>query len=266
MIHEYESLVATKLGAKALEAAKQHAIHEFPNESCGFIARGRYIACENKHVTPATHFKIDDERYDRAVANGTLKAVVHSHPNGPIFPSHADMMGQLTTDKPWVIISLNEIGIHKIVAWGGELPIAPVIARPFLHGVFDCMSLIRDVYRTGRTELLKQGVHWPFEPIPFADVAREDNWWQGEADLYTANFAKWGFKKITMSEVQAGDVFLIAVGDRRANPQQKLNHGGVLLEHDQILHHLPTRPSARTPAGVWARAADMWVRYEGLPA
>jgi hypothetical protein len=53
------------------------------------------------------------------------------------------------------------------------------------------------------------------------------------------------------------------LGDRQANPQQRVNHGGVLLEHDQILHHLPTTISARNPAGLWARAADIWLRYEG---
>ena len=268
MIAAYRDQVAQFLGRQALEDAKAHARAEFPKESCGFITssyKGQpslYMACVNRHETPETHFKIEDPRFDRAVISGGVTAVVHSHPNGPVHPSHADMQQQIASNLPWIIISLNEEVIGETVAWGGNLPICPVISRPFLHGILDCYAMIRDVYRLGREELLKQGVHWPFEPILLPEFAREDNWWAKGEDMYVANFEKAGFKVINRTEAQAGDVFLLAIGNRDKNPHDRINHGGLLLQHDHVLQHFPTRISARTPAGQWAGRADLWIRYE----
>lgn len=263
MIEAYRDEVSKFLGVSALDAAREHARAVFPHESCGFITGDAYIACENAHPTPETHFIINDARFDDAMMNGTVKAIVHSHPYGPMYPSQLDMVQQIQTDVPWVIIMLNEDVVAHTIAWGDALPIAPVISRPFLHGVMDCYSMIRDVYRLGRDELLKQGIHWPLDPILLAEVPREDEWWKGDDDLYMSRFEQWGFQRITRSEARAGDAFLMAVGNTRTNPHKRINHGGVLLEHDQVLHHLPIRISARQPAGMWAKSADVWLRYQG---
>lgn len=263
MIEQYTHDVIKWAGVAAVEAAKAHAIAEFPKESCGFIAGGEYVACENKHEDPLAYFKIDDARYDLAVAEGRLQAVVHSHPDGPIFPSHADMAQQIACDVPFIIVSLNETGIHKLVAWGNQLPIAPIIGRPFVHGIFDCYAAVRDVYRLGRDRLREQGAYWPLEPIYLPEVPRDDNWWQSGQDLYADHLEIVGFKQITRSEARPGDAFLIKIGGRQGNPHDRLNHAGVLMEHDQIYHHTPMRISSRVPAGLWANAADMWVRYTG---
>jgi proteasome lid subunit RPN8/RPN11 len=263
MIEAYEQTVLTFFGASAIEAAKAHAISEFPKESCGFIAAGEYVACENKHNEPTTEFEIQDDRYDQAVAAGTLQAVIHSHPYGPLVPSELDMTQQIATDVPWVIIMLNENGVHKLTAWGGNLPMAPIIGRPFIHGIFDCYSLVRDVFRLGKDGMAAQGISWPHPPIELPEVPRADNWWQGEDDLYVAHLAPAGFKQINRSEVQEGDGFLCALGDRRSNPNKRLNHAGLIVERDQVLHHFTDNLSARRAAGAWTRGAEMWLRYEG---
>ena len=263
MIPEYEAAVLAFIGYSVIEAAKVHAISQFPKESCGFVAGGVYVACENTNADPLKFFTIDDPRYEAAVASGALTAIIHSHPNGPLMPSELDMTQQIATNVPWFIITLNETGVHKLIAWGGNLPIAPLISRPFVHGIFDCYSIIRDAFRLGKDALLTQGVHWPLPPIALPEVARADVWWTGEADLYSDHLEKVGFRKINRGEARAGDGFLCALGDIRANPKQRLNHAAILLEYDQILHQLPTRPSARGPAGVWVNGAVTWVRYEG---
>lgn len=263
MIEAYEQTVLSFLGQAAITAAQAHAIAQFPKESCGFIAAGNYVACDNLNAKPLEAFTITDPRYDAAVVGKTLQAIIHSHPHGPLVPSELDMTQQIATNVPWGIITLNEKGIHKMIAWGANLPIAPVIARPFVHGILDCYSLVRDVFRLGKTELAKQNVGWPLDPIVLPEVARGNNWWTGDEDLYIDHLAKVGFKQITMAEAKPGDGFLIALGNStRDNPKKRLNHAGVLLRHDEILHHFPTRLSARMPAGQWARSAQMWVRYE----
>lgn len=269
MILSYVSQCEEFLGRAALDAARAHARAEFPKESCGFIrSRGpgqqnEYVACQNDHKSPLTHFLIDDARYDAALADASVVAVAHSHPYGPACPSQADMEQQIATDLPWVIITLNEDVIGQTVFWGGNLPVAPVISRPFIHGILDCYSLLRDTFRLGRDELALQGVHWPLAPVALPEVPRNWDWWKTEDDLYVTNLEPFGFRRITREEAQAGDIFLCSLGALDANPHRRINHAGVLLEYDQILHQLPHMISARSPAGRWARHADIWARYEG---
>jgi proteasome lid subunit RPN8/RPN11 len=263
MIEAYEQTVVDFIGMQAIADAQAHAISVFPNESCGFIAAGAYVACENKHAEPTKEFEIQDDRYDQAVTSGTLQAIIHSHPYGPLIPSELDMAQQIETNVPWVIIMLNEKGIHKTVAWGGNLPVAPLIGRPFIHGVFDCYALVRDAFRLGKDGMKAQGISWPHDPVELPEVARADNWWQGDDDLYLDHLAKVGFREITRSEAREGDGFLCALGDSRLNPKKRLNHAALIVERDQILQHFTGRLSSRQPAGLWARAAQMWVRYEG---
>lgn len=258
---QYRAMLEAHFGRFAIAAAEADAREQFPRESCGFITADGYIACANKAKTPEQHFEIRDRRLTAALKRDAVLAIVHSHPNGPIFPSEHDMRQQLAMDVPWVIVSLNEDTTNAIVAWGDALPRVPLIGRPFLHGIFDCYSTVRDVFRAGREELLKEKIDWPFEPIELPECARADEWWKTDDDLYMTNFAKHGFRQITRAEVRAGDVFLMRLGDSRGNPKNKINHAGVLLGREQILHHLPRRLSARVPAGLWANAADMWIRY-----
>jgi cell wall-associated NlpC family hydrolase len=108
-----------------------------------------------------------------------------------------------------------------------------------------------------------QGISWPHDPIELPEVARADNWWEGEDDLYVAHLAPVGFKVISRSEAREGDGFLCALGDVRTNPNKRLNHAALIVERDQVLHHFTNHLSMRKPAGMWARVAEMWVRYEG---
>lgn len=264
----YTQTIINVIGADAFAAARAHAREQFPKESCGYVSDGKYVACLNKADDPEKHFKIVDQRFTKAMKAGKVEAIIHSHPNGPIFPSEDDMVGQIATDVPWVIITLNEDNFGETVAWGDDLPIAPLIQRPFCHGIFDCYSLIRDAYRLGKAELAKQGVAWPFErQIVLPEFARDDSWWQNEdRDLYMTGFSKAGFAKITRDEARPGDIFLMGLGDSRSNPLKRINHGGLLLAGNLVLHHKPGRLSHREPAGLWVRAADLWVRYQGETA
>lgn len=89
---------------EALEAAKTHARAEAPNESCGFIAAGEYVPCANRHRDPENYFRIDDARFDQALIDGSLQALVHSHPRGPAVPSEFDQRQADALDVPSLII------------------------------------------------------------------------------------------------------------------------------------------------------------------
>lgn len=254
----------------AVADARTHARSVFPEESCGLIVNGRYVACENRAADPATHdkddatcrcrlcaFEIADSDY--LAHQAELQAVVHSHPNGPAYPSKADMVQQEASDVTWIIITLDETRFGPETVWGGDCPIEPMIGREFVHGITDCYSLIRHAYALGHEGMKAQGMDWPFKPIKLPLGERDDNWWDNASDndLYETNYPKAGFVEISVTDVMPGDVFL---GRIRSD---KLNHGGVLLGGNLILHHLPQRLSRREPAGIWARCAEKWIRFEG---
>lgn len=261
---QYEATMIAYLGADAFAAAKADARAKFPNESCGFIAGGAYVACANQSKTPLTDFIINDPRYDEAVKTNSVTAIIHSHPGGPIFPSAHDMTQQLATAVPWAIIMLNETSFGQAVIWGEQVAKAPLLGRPFVHGIFDCYSLFRDAFAAGAAGMKAEGIGWPFEPIKLPEFPRDDDWWQSGQDLYAANFKAQGFTVISRSEARPGDAFMVKIGDSRSNPKQRLNHAGLLVDHNLILHHLPRRNSRREPSGVWARAADLWIRPTGI--
>lgn len=241
------------INAKSLTNARKHAVMEFPYESCGLVIGGKYYPCKNVAKEKKNSFSISKEEYMSKVAQfGDVELVVHSHPGGKDYPSRSDMVSQASTNTPFVIISTNGDVASLACQWGDTLPITDLIGRPFMHGVSDCYSLIRDIYRMGKDECAKQSILWPLESIILPEVPRDDAWWELGKDLYADNFSKFGFEQVF--DPKPGDIFLIKL------KSDKLNHGGVLLSDNQILHHLPTRPSRREPSGIWARGVDMWLR------
>lgn len=252
---------------EVIAAARAHARAEFPAESCGLVVNDAYIPCRNVAADPLEDFEVDKNDQARALTQGRLQAVIHSHPFVPktkedqpmLCPTKSDMEGQFLTAVPWAIVPLSAEVFFKPVIWGtGEIP--PLLGREFVPGVTDCFSLIRDLYRLGREECAKQDIDWPFPPIDFADVARDPAWELNGENMYIDNFAKWGFVEISFSEARAGDVFLIGIN------HDTLNHAGVLIGNNLLAQHLPKRLSRREPAGLWARGATKWLRYAGAAA
>jgi len=255
---------------EVITKAGEHAREVYPEESCGLVVSGEYIRCDNVADDPSGHkeedpdcgcrlcsFIVDPSKISRHIHN--TEAVIHSHPDGKAFPSKSDMDGQIASDLPWAIIPLNAERVFEPVIWGEG--VAPLIGRQFVHGVSDCLSLIRDAYRLGKDALAEQGIEdWPFDPIDFADIARQDAWWTKGENLYLDNFEKWGFELIDGASARPGDVFVMRIPRKAVAP----NHGGLLLSNSLILHHLPDRLSRREVGSGWLLAAEMWFRYKGF--
>ena len=253
---------------KAFQQAKDHARKLFPEEMCGFVVDGAFVPVQNQAADPAQHaeqdcscrlctFRISDADTLRYLPKAQM--VLHSHPNGPLHPSKEDMAGQLATNIPWGLVGLDEDRIGEFICWGDGWPVAPLVGREFVHGVHDCYSLVRDTFQLGRDGLKAQGITdaWPYPPITLLDMARDDGWWNGADDFYGEHFRTVGFEIISREEARAGDCFLIKIHS------DKFNHAGILISNDLIMHHLPRRVSRREPSGIWARAAERWLRYVG---
>lgn len=181
------------------------------NEVCGLIVDGRnLIKCRNAHPAPERHFRIGDDDWLNAEAEGEITAVFHSHPEKKLVLSGADRTGQLATGIEWWLAS------------GGQLrkfrPVEHLLGRTFVHGVMDCYTLFRDAYHLC-------GIDLP-------DFERTNGWWLRGENLYLKNMAANGFNQVEMQCIQPGDVII-----RRAFPETDPCHAMIYLGDNTILHH-----------------------------
>lgn len=96
-----------------------------------------------------------------------------------------------------------------------------LVGRPFLHGVFDCYTLIKDYYRRN------------FSLILPTNLQRTWEWWTQGENLYLDNASKYGFYEV--SEIKKHDVLIMKV----QSPVP--NHAAIYLGDNKILHHMGGR-------------------------
>lgn len=222
-----------------------HALRAYPAESCGLVViakgRERYVPCRNMATTASEHFVLAAEDYATAEDYGEVAAVVHSHPDASSRPSEGDRVACEQSGLPWIIVSVMPGGAGPSVADVFEMApegyTAPLVGRPFQHGILDCWGLCRDWYARTWGLML---------PSPH----RPDNWWDdGHSDLYgdTALRAA-GFLPAT-DPWRAGDLILMQVHSKNDVP----NHAAIYLGDGWMLHHFYGRLSSRDRwGGYWS--------------
>ncbi|WP_447982200.1 C40 family peptidase [Achromobacter kerstersii] len=254
---------------KTMAAIRAHAVAEYPRECCGLVVmqgrRETYAPCRNL-ASGTDHFVMSPEDYAQAEDSGRITAVVHSHPDAPATPSEADRVACEATGLPWFIVAVAQVeGGHVVsgdlAGFAPEGYSAPLLGRPFAHGVLDCYSLIRDWYARERG-------------ITLQDFRRDDGWWESdkEGDLYMDHYAEAGFRPLANDEQLAmGDVVLMQIRSDRAN-HAGVYIGSAALQEDRglhpvpdaMLHHLYGRDSERVVyGGYWREATRLVLRYKG---
>jgi cell wall-associated NlpC family hydrolase len=229
-----------------------HAAACYPNEACGVIIDGAFVSCVNRAADPQRDFRIDFEKEFAPARYHDVQAVVHSHGDQPHI-TRADMIAQIVAAKPFGMVNVVHGVPNKIVWWGDQLEIQPLVGRPFEHGVYDCSATVRDWYRSARG-------------IVFPETPRDWNWWQAGQNILEKNIREFGFDEIDPnSPLVAGDVLLFTIGRGEGGvPFSVVNHSAVYIGDHLILHHLYKRLSRREPVISWMRHAKKTYRYPGL--
>lgn len=244
--------------SKALNLFKDYALEQYPKEAVGLILPAdHFMPCPNLSTTPEESFCIDPTQLIDT-PSGTI--LMHSHPDSTAEPSLADMVGQRDTGLLWGIVAVNQHAVTDAVVFGEQLFTKQLLQRPFLHGIFDCYSLIRDFYAVEKKIILP-------------DFARQRSWWEIEKyNLYERYFTEAGFIEVDKATpLCRGDVLLMRVGRTTC-----INHGAIYLGDDcrliedksaikmpgMILHHVCDNLSQREMLGQWQKRIVKVVRYE----
>ena len=222
------------------EEALVHAKDQDPKESCGLLlnirGKEKYFPCRNLSMTSHQCFIIDPEDYVRGSNLGDITGIVHSHPVTPAIASQADKISCEQSNLPWHIVN------PKTEQWGYYEPCgykAPLIGRPWVWNVTDCLSLVTDWYLEEKgIELIK--ATRPLTPEEFEE--NPESKVDGDFNNY---LIKVGFRLLAPDErLENGDVLLMGILNKG------LNHVGIFIDGD-ILHHLTDRLSCREPYNPW---------------
>ena len=225
--------------------AQEHAKTCMPEEACGLVyiykGKTKYKSCKNISISPKQTFIIDPKEYANIEDKATIVAVFHSHPFEQPYPSAADKTICEKFKIPWYIYSVSLNKWHDFKPSGYK---APLVGREYVFGVHDCWSLIRDYFETININLRD----WdrPINPQDFTDNPYFENC-----------FEKTGFRELKPEEnLQVNDCLLFSLNSTG------LNHVGVLLQNQMILHHIEGRLSSRDFYGEWLmKCTGKRVRY-----
>ena len=241
-----------KMTKTELKKWEKHCRAEYPNEACALVVDKKVIPTPNRAKDPARAFSIDPQHYAKAMTEGRLDGVLHSHvidaqtdpKQDPRTPSHADMVSWLAMNIPFGISAVNADQVSELL-WLEDDFSRPLEGRTFQYGISDCFSLVRDYY------FQKFGIKLKNYP--------RENGWDQKADHITNRFDDAGFYEISKDELAIGDLLVMRI--RAPYP----NHLAVMVSQNVMLHQMYGRISGRETIAKWGPYITSVLRYKAGP-
>lgn len=232
-----------KLPKKLYSRIFEHLQSCAPKEGCGFIVgtdKGAiFVPSENVHPDSTNYAMVTN--WHEAEDKGEVLAFVHSHPNNNPEASPADIAQCEAHGVPWLIVALPSLTCSWVYPTGFK---TPLLGRPFVYGVFDCGTLIRDWYES------EMGIVFDLD-------CGEWEWWKDGKNHYVDSLTEKGFYQLEPHETlnpKYGDVLLMQVASKVPN------HGGIYIGGGLFIHHMSKHASRRDLyLGMWQeKTVGVW--------
>lgn len=155
------------------------------------------------------------------ICNSETIAILKYKDNSEVFSISEDERNEMDLlNKIFVTIGENK-DYSEVFFPNRYFENTPLTGRPFLHGLFDCYTLVKDYYR--RT----------FNLILPTNLQRTWEWWNTGSNLYLEHAGSYGFEEV--SEIKKHDLLVMSL----SSPVP--NHGAIYLGDNKILHHVAGR-------------------------
>ena len=195
-----------------------------PKEICGAFVRN---PDDTVSVVPMENSTSAPDRFEAVMTPELAKnfdsivAFYHSHAGDP-YLSQADVDACHAIEVPYYVVSAARAQVCSYA----PKP-APLIGRPYVWGLYDCSTLIRDAWTLVTGEA----------PLQRHPSLRD---WKDKKFGFDTLLTQYGFKQV--NRPQPGDVLLF-----RQNTQARRPHSALFLEGGMLLEHVQGECSRRRP-------------------
>lgn len=221
---------------------------QFPKEACGFILKsGNFIPCKNVSTSSENHFEIST--LDFYKYKDQISYIFHSHTKKQFLhictPSLKDIESQSLLKIPFLIAGFDGNVFYNPIRLP-SLPSQEYLNRPYIYGIQDCGTLLRDYYKyTFGIEIVLD---------PKWSLTDKRNWNKAIINcLKVNNFQEMDLYK-TMP--QHGDVFVVSIGGAIGN------HGIIYIDSTHFLNQ--NEVSAFEPFEYWSDKVNSIWRHINL--
>lgn len=244
------------IDSKVFKKMKDAASREFPKEACGFLLKCddqiEVFQSRNDARYPKTEFLINPDEYLRALELGEIVAVWHSHTDGNIHPTEADLAGCEASGLTWFLFNVDkenhDFKFYNLINFSPKGYEAPYVGRPYIFGSFDCWTICRDFYKR------------EFQ-IELPDYPRIQNFWESDKTSFFDNhFHEADLIDVSDRELVYGDIIYFQT-DLTGNT----NHAAIYVGDEKILHHREgclSRHDRFIQGGYWKKHATKQLRHK----
>jgi proteasome lid subunit RPN8/RPN11 len=213
------------MNAEIKAKVKEHALKDAPNEACGFICvnylgQVTVLPCENLAKNKKGRFSIHPKMNAEAEKLGHIAAFYHSHASEFLDPA-ADKFSIEDIDTSFESAIPALLYVHPHDTWHYSQPMtykpAELLGRPFVWGVWDCYTLVKDYYKIHKGVQLGH-----YFPPDNANLSSDFG--------YEGHISQENFREIPLEELQKDDVILLKIHS------QFINHCLVYTGDNNFIH------------------------------
>lgn len=185
--------------------------HSLPNEIYDLVKANKKVFVKQEKGKPLV-----SENFD-----GDCVAVILSKENQDLLKLSDDERKEMN-DKNIIVTTVGSTKDYSEVFFPERyFENRPLIGRPFLHGLFDCYTLIRDYYVRNFNLMMPN------------NMQREWEWWNQGPNLYVENANNYNFFEV--NDIKKHDLLVMSLGSPVPN------HGAVYIGDGKLIHHIAGR-------------------------